>query len=325
MGNRIMLSYGSAVGLGLIKGLVQVKPTTAYFYFKNNGCRGSCAFCPQSTTAQGGSKRIARVDWPEFSIDETMNVLQNDIWFRRICIQCSDEPMVKEQLPQLIGKFKKSCELPISVSTSPLSREQMEKIRNAGAERLTIPIDCANAKLLPLIKGKDMKDILNALEAAVDVFGPGKVGSHLIIGLGETEMDAVLLMHQLQKEGIVPSLFAFTPVAGSRMERSVPPNMEKYRRMQIARHLLVEKGQDISIFNFDLEGRLVGLDISSAEFKRIFEGGDMLMVHGCPDCNRPYFNERITGPIYNYAKMPEANELLPIEGELVGLAKGDQV
>jgi biotin synthase len=28
--------------------------------------------------------------------------------------------------------------------------------------------------------------------------------------------------------------------------------------------------------------------------------GESFMTRGCPDCNRPYYNERPGGPMYNY-------------------------
>jgi biotin synthase len=30
--------------------------------------------------------------------------------------------------------------------------------------------------------------------------------------------------------------------------------------------------------------------------------GDAFRTSGCPDCNRPFYNERPGGPMYNYAR-----------------------
>jgi biotin synthase-related radical SAM superfamily protein len=37
---------------------------------------------------------------------------------------------------------------------------------------------------------------------------------------------------------------------------------------------------------------------------------------GCPDCNRPFYNEKPSGPFYNYPRKLEIKEIEKISKEL---------
>jgi lipoyl synthase len=45
--------------------------------------------------------------------------------------------------------------------------------------------------------------------------------------------------------------------------------------------------------------------------------GRPFLTSGCPDCNRPYYNERPGGTIYNYPKKLTENEILHVQSELI--------
>ena len=46
--------------------------------------------------------------------------------------------------------------------------------------------------------------------------------------------------------------------------------------------------------------------------------GIPFMTSGCPGCNRPYYNERPSGPLYNYPFRPDAGEVAEIEKQTIG-------
>ncbi|MEM0286292.1 MAG: hypothetical protein QXW34_04055, partial [Candidatus Methanomethyliaceae archaeon] len=69
----IRVSYGTAIELGLIKGIQKTPPTTAYFFIINNKCKGNCKFCPQSIKL---SNKISRIDWLEFEIEDVINKIK---------------------------------------------------------------------------------------------------------------------------------------------------------------------------------------------------------------------------------------------------------
>jgi len=308
-----MASYGSAVMMGLEGGVLNVKPTTLYLFAKEGCCKGRCAFCQQSTSAQ--ETRISRVDWHPYTIEDIKSGLGgSDGKFQRICIQCSDETAVRERLPALVAEFA-GTGVPVSVSTCPISAGLMRTLKEAGTDVLTIPLDCASEELFPSIKGGRMALHMKALNSALEVFGRYKVGSHLIVGLGESEKDLVLLMSRIFRAGIVPALFAFTPLKGTPMEGHGQPDLGSYRRMQLARHLIVNCAAKEEDFGFN-SGRTTfrpgkeGLEVAILD-------GRAFMTSGCRGCNRPYFNERVSGPIYNYAETPGERELRAIRRDLL--------
>jgi len=319
---RVRLSYGSAVELGLIKGVLRAKPTTAYLFLKDVRCRGRCRFCPQSSDMGDEEERISRVDWPEFALDDVEKGVSSNRKFQRVCIQCSDEHSVKEGVLGLVRELKGGSDLPISVSTSPISLEQMKRIREAGAEILTIPLDCAGEALFPLIKGRSWDDHWRALRDALGVFGTGKVGTHIIVGLGETEKEVVTLIDRLWRMGVVPSLFAFTPIRGTPLEGKPAPALSAYRRIQLARHLIVELGAAAKEFRFDKDGNIAEFCVPAERLDEALKDGATFMTRGCPGCNRPYFNERVSGPIFNYANRPRPEDMARIKGDIFGSAEG---
>ena len=64
------------------------------------------------------------------------------------------------------------------------------------------------------------------LNEALAVFGKGNVSTHVIVGLGETEKEAVEVIQRCVDMGVLPALFAFTPVRGTALEAKLPPKLE---------------------------------------------------------------------------------------------------
>ncbi len=299
---RIRVSYGSAVVLGLIPGELTTEPTTLYLLLRHSRCGGRCAFCPQSI---GSESRISRVDWPEFDLQDVKERIGGR--FERICIQCTDEEEVRRDLPAVVGEVSEGGP-PVSVSTAPIPADLMAGIREAGAEVLTVPLDCARGEIFASVKGRDWDVYWRALRNAVGVFGRGRVGTHIIVGLGETERDVVVVLDNLANMGVIPSLFAFTPVAGTPMGSQPGPALGSYRRLQVARYCIVELGRGAEAFGFGAGGRIVRFPADLPLDNRIF------MTKGCSGCNRPYFNERVSGPIFNYPYAPTEEEIGAVEG-----------
>ena len=104
----------------------------------------------------------------------------------------------------MVRDIRKVTGLPISVDTCPVSREVMKKLRDAGVERVSIPMDAATNELFDNIKGRNVggpyrwEQHLETIRDAIAIFGEGMVGSNLIIGLGVTEEEAVSLIQTLK-------------------------------------------------------------------------------------------------------------------------------
>jgi biotin synthase len=53
---------------------------------------------------------------------------------------------------------------------------------------------------------------------------------------------------------------------------------------------------------FDENDKLTGFGLNRQALLAIIESGAPFLTSGCPDCNRPYYNEKPIGPLYNYPR-----------------------
>ena len=148
---------------------------------------------------------------------------------------------------------------------------------------------------------------LETLGKAVEVFGEGMVGTNLIIGLGETECEAVEFMQKLIYLKVRTILFAFTPLRGTRLESLMQPSLSSYRRIQMARHLIVYKHATIDDIQFNQDGKITEFDTPNL-VERLGDG-EVFRTTGCPGCNRPFYNERPSGPFFNYPRALTGEEI----------------
>ena len=154
------------------------------------------------------------------------------------------------------------------------------------------------------------------LTEAIAVFGKGNVSTHLIVGLGETEKDAAQIIHKLVDLNVLPALFAFTPIRGTRLENNSPPLLESYRRVQLMRFLMINGLARYENMHFDDAGKITSFGIANHTLKQIIEDGTPFLTSGCPDCNRPFYNEKPSGPIYNYPRKTSQEEIEKIKKQL---------
>ena len=264
------ISVGSAVAIGLIDKKTDALPTTCYV-MAGDRCSNNCAFCAQARDSRADANMLSRVEWPEFddelAYDKIIDAYtQGKIW--RVCIQATG------------GSFEKALEIvenlqvPICISINA-NQEQVDKLIEAGVERVTIALDAATEKVFKKIKQGDFNKLLDFLDFNAKKY-PCRIGTHLIVGLGEKEEEMVERIKWMNERGIIIGLFAFTPVKGTRMENENPPSLGVYRRIQ-AEHFKIKNKTD------KIE-------------PKVFQ------TPGCEGCNRPYYNESVSGPIYNYPK-----------------------
>ncbi|MFX0207823.1 MAG: radical SAM protein, partial [Candidatus Hodarchaeota archaeon] len=170
-----------------------------------------------------------------------------------------------------------------------------------------IPLDAATPGIFQQIKGEGSGGFYQwdthrkALQDAMIILGKGRVTTHLIVGLGETEEEMCNTIQELTNEGIRVGLFAFTPVLGSGLANREPPSYSQYWKIQLARHLIQKKGKHVSSFLFK-NGKLKSFGISKKELIKEIEKGIAFFTSGCPKCNRPYYNERPGKTLYNFPR-----------------------
>ena len=103
-------------------------------------------------------------------------------------------------------------------------------------------------------------------------------------------------------------LFAFTNIKGTSLEDRPQPDLAGYRRIQIVRDLLVRNKITKDQIEFDDLGRIQFLE-NQPELRESLSSGSAFRVTGCPGCNRPYYNERPRGPLYNYPRPLTEDEI----------------
>jgi biotin synthase len=287
---------------------LHVPPTTAYIMsYTEGGCAANCSFCAQARDNSGDKQHLSRVVWPDFPLEEVVEGFSGSEAevLERICLQVINYPGFLEDTLSLVDAFKKTG-LPLSVDTCPVGGSGLKRLKDVGVDRVSIPLDGATPEVFSRIKGSGVggpyrwETHMAALRDAVQVFGAGNVGSNLIVGLGETEKEAAQLVQVLRDMGVITVLFAFTPLEGTRLSGVPQPPLDVYRRIQAARHLIDRGMIRVNEMSFDEEGRIIGYGpVNLAEAMR---DGTAFMTTGCPGCNRPFYNERPSGPYYNYPR-----------------------
>ncbi|MGA2768069.1 MAG: radical SAM protein [Candidatus Bathyarchaeia archaeon] len=316
---QIRVSLGSAIVLGLAEAKLDAAPTTAYLMtHRQEKCTANCGFCPQARTSRTRADMLSRVSWPAYRTQEVFKgivdaVEENKV--QRVCIQALNYPQVFIDLHALARAISHSSNVPISVSCQPLNRENLYRLASAGVERIGIPLDAATREAFDRIKGANAggpyswKKQWQLLNRAREVFGVGRVSTHLIVGLGETEKEMVSIIQKCVNMAILPALFAFTPIPGTALGNQTQPPIVQYRRIQIARHLIVRRIAKCKDMGFDQKGFITDFGISKERMSQIIRTGEPFVTSGCPNCNRPFFNEKPSGPIYNFPREPTLTEL----------------
>ncbi len=320
---NVRVSIGSAIAIGLLNGRLDAKPTTIYLLMcRRPKCSANCSFCPQARKSKGKVDRLSRITWPVYASEKVISNIEMAVkigQMHRVCIQTLNYPEAFDDVLCLVKEIKQRVTIPVSVSCMPLNWEKMQALADAGVNRISVALDAATETIFNKVKGQDIggpyrwKKQQKALREAVKVFGGGSVSTHLIVGLGETEKELCQTIQWCVDSGIYPSLFAFTPIVGTALEGRLPPSLKSYRRVQVAHYFLTHRKGCFEKMEFDIEGKIQDFGISNEKLGEAIETGEPFLTSGCPGCNRPYYNERPGGPLYNYPKQPSPEEIEEIK------------
>ena len=329
----VQTSLAASLTLGLQQGLfhrnAKLKGLNLLLRYKE-GCAGRCHFCGLSRSRQDGpgGKTFIRVDWPTYPLEEIIERAKGNQQIHRVCSSMITHPRAVEDTCLIIRRFKEETNLFISVLISPTlihDDSALLKMKEAGADRVGIAIDAATPQLFDHLRGSGVggphrwDHYWDVLKRAVDIFGRFFVGIHLIVGLGETEKEMVYTIQSGQDAGALTHLFSFFPEKGSPMEKHSPPPLKQYRNVQLARWIINENLGSADRMAFDGMGRLTDFGV---DIRPLLQSGEPFMTSGCPGrdgkvaCNRPYGNERPSGPIRNFPFLPEPDDIKEIREQL---------
>lgn len=300
---RVRASLGTLAVLGLINVELVEKPTTAYILLHSEGgCMGECVFCPQSRLSKSDKALVARVSWPEVEIRSLLNNMKRNSTLRRICIQTVIKDGFQNDVLGILNSIREEgIRKPISLSTTPVSKEYLLQFKDLGVDAVGVGFDAATPELFAIVrKPYSWEYYLKFLKESLDVFGHNNVYIHLIYGLGESEVGFFNSMKYFKDLGVKVSLFSFTPVRGTLAEDWRRPSIVGYRKMQILKYLM-DLGVKVDDY-VKIEGdRLIlSRELLMEILDNISRFYDAFITSGCPNCNRPFYNEGVRGPYYNY-------------------------
>lgn len=304
------VSVGSAAILGLCDVRMDVPPTTAYVMLGTQCGRG-CAFCTQARDSTADLALLSRVTWPPFSPNEVGERIAAafDVGrLERVCFQTTVSPRYIPTAIQAVRAVASLSPIPISVSIAVRTLEEVGQLLEAGADRVTLALDAASERVATYAKpGLDWGATRQFLYDAAERY-PERIGTHLIAGLGETEQELLTCLADLYHHGLMVGLFAFTPIPGTKMAHHPPPDLASYRAIQAARWLLLHGLVKANALRYDDAGRLIDVGLTREEVAHLLKGGEAFRTGGCAGCNRPYYNERPGGVLYNYPRPLTAEE-----------------
>lgn len=310
----IRVSIGTAALLGLTKIKMLAKPTTAYLMTYYPGkCLGNCGFCTQARTSRTESEYLSRIVWPKYPFSKVLNSLERSSGFKRICIQVLIYPNYVDETLEIVRQIKSRVSIPISVSIYPRSISDLFKLKKAGVERIGIGIDAATKSLFEQVKLPfSWNKTLDLIYEALRIFGRGRVSVHLIYGLGEKDIEFIDFMLKLHNKGTRIGLFTFTPMEGTQLADRKPPEQSKYRAIQLSHYLIAKYSATIENFQFDENGNLTRIIFPQDVLLKIIQSSEPFITKGCPNCNRPFYNEPPRGPLYNYPTLDMAEKNLTL-------------
>ncbi len=340
----VMTSLAGAMALGVEKGKFAREETVLrglniLMTYQEN-CVANCSYCGVSRERRAPREETTfiRVKWPIVSVDELIERSVNvPHQMRRLCVGMLANHQSYAHSLDVIQQFHEKTPLLISaLITASLikKREDLEKIRDAGADRVDIAIDAATPELFEKHRGRPVKgphrwdQFWWVTEEATRVFEPGSVGIHLVAGLDETERELLGACQKAQDMHVVTHLFSFNPEPSTLLGDQPQPSMGHYRRCQLGRFLINELGIHLHHFRFNQWGQVVDFGLDDETLHRIIESGAPFMTSGCPDehgetaCNRPYGNGRPSEQIRNFAFTPGPQDIDDIRTQLWSDWKG---
>ncbi len=338
----VRLSLAAAMTLGFSRGLfyrnARLRCINLLLTY-SDGCKANCAFCglagERERRTSGGS--FIRVPWKAFPTDAVIAGIKTaPDYVGRVCISMITHPRCRRDVLHICRRVKEETGISVSLLISPsvMLRDDLQAMKDAGADRIGVAIDGATEQIFDGLRGKpvggphDWTRYWNVFEKSLRVFGEGMSGVHLICGLGETERELVAAMSRARDMGGYTHLFSFYPEAGSAMENHPLPPIGSYRRIQLARWLIDNDMARIHDMKFDGLGAIREFGVPGEDLEKAVACGEPFETSGCPGpngkvaCNRPYGNEKPGPGIRNFPFPPEDEDMARIRHELEDYGSG---
>jgi biotin synthase-related radical SAM superfamily protein len=340
----VQMSTAAAMTLGLMPGKMHRCECTRCLNLLltyPEGCRANCAYCGLARHREAerdyADRNFIRVDWPAVPMEQVVDIVARDVAgspFHRMCISMITHPRSDEDTVSVLKAWTARIDpdaIPVSILSNPttMTTADVRRLKDLGADIFTVALDAATPALFDRTRGKGVQSphkwdkYWEILLAARDIFGPQKFGAHIIIGMGETEYEALELVQRLVDLGGHSHMFCFFPEQGSLMDHLPATPRDQWRRVQLARYLIDYTGVRLGQMAFDEHGRVTDFGLPSGELDGIISDGVAFRTSGCPGkfrddvsaCDRPY-GDSPPSNIASYPFQPNKSDLRKIRRQL---------
>ena len=325
----VQVSTAAAISLGLMGGKMHRCSCTHCLNLLltyPEGCRANCAYCGlarhREATRDYADRNFIRVDWPAVPMTEIVDRVKAQgpkTSFHRMCISMITHPNSDADTLTVLKTWTDRidpADIPVSILSNPTSmdRADVTRLKERGAEMFTVAFDAATPEIFERTRGKTVDGphhwarYWEVMGHAAEIFGPEKIGVHLIAGMGETEAEMLEMVQKVRDIGGHSHMFAFFPEDGSLMDHLPATPRDQWRRVQLGRYLIDYRGVRFEHMRFDNHGRVIDFGLPRAELDAVIEAGTAFRTSGCPGkgaedvsaCDRPYGD----GPPSNIASYP---------------------
>lgn len=344
----VQMSAAAAITLGLMPGRLYRCDCTRCLNLLltyPEGCRANCAYCGLARHREANrnyaDRNFIRVDWPAAPLTvviERVAEAGDATPFHRMCISMITHPRsdadAKTVLERWVERVPREV-VPVSILSNPttLNHSDVADFLALGADIFTVALDACNPTVFARTRGKGVESphswerYWEVFGHAAELFGPDRIGMHLVVGLGESDRDVLGICRRLVELGGHSHLFCFFPEAGSLMDHVPAPSRSRWRRLQLARYLLEYRGHEFGALCFDPDGMLVDFGFDRDRLAEIVATGVPFRTSGCPGkerddvsaCDRPY-GDSPPSDIASYPFQPNGHDLRRIRRQL-GLPK----
>lgn len=340
----VQMSTAAAITLGLQSGLMHRCACTRCLNLLltyPEGCRANCAYCGLARHREArrdyADRNFIRSDWPAAplaDIVERVAAQSTATPFHRMCISMITHPRSDADTPAVLKAWTDRIApelVPVSILSNPttMTRADVAILKELGAEIFTVALDACTPAIFDRTRGRGVESphrwekYWEIYAHAVDIFGAEKTGMHLIIGMGESEYEALAVIQEVRNRGGHSHLFCFFPEQGSLMDHLPATRRDQWRRMQLARYLIDYRGVRLGHMRFDDAGRVTDFGVPAHELEAMIDLGLPFRTSGCPGkfqpdlsaCDRPY-GDSPPRDIASYPFQPGKRDLRRIRRQL---------
>ena len=226
---HLRMSLAAAMTLGWAPGLFY---RDARLYCINllltypEGCRARCAYCGLAAGRQecaDGGRSFIRVQWPAFPLEDIVHrIAARRERIRRVCISMVTRRRAVADTAAVCRRLRAAVDLPVSLLITPtvLRPGDLEALRAAGADKVGVAVDLATPALFDRYRGGGVAGphrwevYWECYGRAIEVFGRGRAGVHLIVGMGETEQEMCAAVQRARDMGGRHAPLLLLPGAG---------------------------------------------------------------------------------------------------------------